>query len=326
MVSEKFCLRWNDFESNISTAFRELRDDKDFFDVTLACDDEQIQAHKVILSGCSPFFRNIFRRNPHQHPLLYLKGVKYTDMQAVLNFMYQGEVSVAQEELNSFLSVAEELKVKGLTQNDSSSHQTKTNSPPLKPEGAGVKESYKQPPLPRHTQPAPAVRVEEVHAETDIQEVVPIKSEPRDPPSQTRTPLVAPTHMYSNIHQTVAGDTTEEHSVAPYQEEAGYEEYEHYQYEDDISMSAQDKGFANVQSPEDLQQYINKDSNTKESCCTLCTFRSKIPALVKNHLEGVHFSGVFTYSCELCDKTCNGKNALRVHNSKFHSKKAANRF
>ena len=73
MASEKFCLRWNDFESNISTAFRELRDDKDFFDVTLACDDEQIQAHKVILSACSPFFWGVLRRNPHAHPLLYLK-------------------------------------------------------------------------------------------------------------------------------------------------------------------------------------------------------------------------------------------------------------
>jgi len=55
MSSDKFCLRWNDFESNISVAFRELREDKDFFDVTLACDDEQIQAHKVILSACFTF-------------------------------------------------------------------------------------------------------------------------------------------------------------------------------------------------------------------------------------------------------------------------------
>ena len=72
---EKFCLRWNDFESNISTAFKEVREDKDFFDVTIACGDEQIQAHKVILSACSPFFRTVLRNNRHEHPLLYLKGV-----------------------------------------------------------------------------------------------------------------------------------------------------------------------------------------------------------------------------------------------------------
>jgi hypothetical protein len=57
--TEKFCLRWNDFESNISAAFRELRDEKDFFDISLAVEDaqHQVQAHKVVLSACSPFFR-----------------------------------------------------------------------------------------------------------------------------------------------------------------------------------------------------------------------------------------------------------------------------
>lgn len=114
--SEKFCLKWNDFEANISLAFRELRDDKDFFDITLVCDDEQVEAHKVVLSACSPFFRSLLRRNRHQHPLLLLRGVALPELLAVLTFMYHGEVNVAQEELNSFLALAEELQVKGLTQ------------------------------------------------------------------------------------------------------------------------------------------------------------------------------------------------------------------
>ena len=109
--NEKFCLRWNDFESNISVAFREIREEKDFFDCTLSCGSRQIQAHKLILSACSPFFRSILKQNPHQHPLLYLKGVKFTDLQAVLTFMYNGEVNVAQQDLNSFLSVAKDLEV-----------------------------------------------------------------------------------------------------------------------------------------------------------------------------------------------------------------------
>ena len=115
---EKFCLRWNDFGSSISSAFQELKEDKDFFDVTLACEDNQLQAHKVILSACSSFFKSILRKNPHQHPLVYLKGVKYEDIVAVLDFMYHGEVNVAQDDLNNFLSIAEDLKVKGLTQAD----------------------------------------------------------------------------------------------------------------------------------------------------------------------------------------------------------------
>jgi hypothetical protein len=130
---ENFCLRWNDFENNISSSFRELRDDKDFFDITLVCDDNQLEADKVILSACSPFFRTVLKKNPHQHPLLYLKGVNYRELLSVLNFMYHGEVNIAQDDLNTFLSVAEDLQVKGLTQSQTnnqskhSSHSLKTN-------------------------------------------------------------------------------------------------------------------------------------------------------------------------------------------------------
>ena len=170
MESEKFCLRWNDFESNISTAFKELYSDKEFFDVTLACDDEQLPAHKVILSACSPFFRNILRRNPHQHPLLYLKGVKYQELLSVLNFMYHGEVNVAQEELNSFLSVAEDLRVKGLTQNSSRSQQQTYKQEPVKQTPVRARDPPERPdmspaPPKRPRPPAPALfRQEEVLA------------------------------------------------------------------------------------------------------------------------------------------------------------------
>ena len=116
--SDNFCLRWNDFESNISTSFRELREDNEFFDVTLCCDNgvDLVQAHKVILAACSPLFRKILAHQRHQqNPLLYLKGIRLKELQAVLNFMYHGEVNVAQDSLNNFLAVAEELAVKGKT-------------------------------------------------------------------------------------------------------------------------------------------------------------------------------------------------------------------
>jgi len=126
--ADQFCLRWNEFQSKVSNAFKELREEKEFFDVTLACDDGQVEAHKVILSACSPFFRDILRRNPHQHPLLYLKGVKFLEVASLLDFMYQGEVNVGQNELSSFLAVAEELKVKGLTQNNTGETEDAINN------------------------------------------------------------------------------------------------------------------------------------------------------------------------------------------------------
>ena len=69
-TTENFCLRWNDFESNLSSAFRELRDDADFFDVTLATDEDEVKAHKVVLSACSP----------------HLKQVKYPYVGLTLNY------------------------------------------------------------------------------------------------------------------------------------------------------------------------------------------------------------------------------------------------
>ena len=110
--------RWNDFESNISTSFRELREDSEFLDVTLCCDNgvDIVQAHKVILAACSPLFRKILsRQKSQQNPFLYLKGIRLKELRAVLDFIYHGEVNVAQDSLNNFLAVAEELAIKGLT-------------------------------------------------------------------------------------------------------------------------------------------------------------------------------------------------------------------
>ena len=125
MSSNQYHLSWNDFESNLSLAFREIRDEKEFFDCTLSCGSRQIQAHKIILSACSPVLRSILKQNPHQHPLLYLKGVQCTDLEPLLSFMYHGSVNVALEDLNSFLAVAKEFEVKGLTVNGSEEY-TKT--------------------------------------------------------------------------------------------------------------------------------------------------------------------------------------------------------
>jgi len=132
--SDNFCLRWNDFEQNISTSFRELREDSEFFDVSLCCDNgiDVIPAHKVILAACSPLFRKILsRQKSHQpSPFLYLKGIHLKELQAVLNFIYHGEVNVAQDALNAFLAVAEELAIKGLT-SDSKPGSEKNSAPNL---------------------------------------------------------------------------------------------------------------------------------------------------------------------------------------------------
>jgi len=119
-MSEKLSLRWNDFQENINVAFGSLRDDKELSDVTLVCEDgQQFEAHKVILATSSPFFKNMLIRNKHQHPLIYMRGVKSEDLMAMVDFLYFGEANVCKENLEHFLELAAELSIKGLTKESS---------------------------------------------------------------------------------------------------------------------------------------------------------------------------------------------------------------
>ena len=130
-TSEKFCLKWNDFQKNVGTAFGSLRQDEDFTDVTLASvDGQQIQAHKIILAASSPFFQTLLRKNKHAHPLIYMRGIKSAELVAIVDFLYYGETNIYQDDLDSFLNIAEELSLQGLSGGtEENVAQTTTNTP-----------------------------------------------------------------------------------------------------------------------------------------------------------------------------------------------------
>jgi len=329
MASEKFCLRWNDFENNISSAFKELREDKSFFDVTLACDDEQMLAHKVILSACSPFFRNILRRNPHQHPLLYLKGVKYTDLQAVLNFMYHGEVNVAQEELNSFLAVAEDLRVKGLTQNTSENLNSRRKSvnalipPPQKSHNRiPERESAAAPPPPakRQFQQSNPQPVFPRSDEDDIQEIVPVKSEPKDIPA-TPAPPQPPQPMYSPLPPPVVSNQALAHTedqVMGYED--SYEDYGQYGEDTYEDGGLGQGGNANSKVWRDEVEQKIESMYQKQSeggfACLVCGYFNKLRQNMQKHAE-THIDTP-GYPCNYCLKHFKTKNSLNTHTSQKH--------
>eukprot|EP00092_Neocalanus_flemingeri_P006039 GFUD01006507.1.p1 GENE.GFUD01006507.1~~GFUD01006507.1.p1 ORF type:complete len:266 (-),score=105.07 GFUD01006507.1:354-1151(-) len=115
---EAFCLKWNDFQGSISSSLGSLRTTSDLLDVTLQCGTESLQCHRLVLSACSDWFKTVFRALPAvtQHPVIVLWEATARDMALLLDFMYNGEVNVKQENLNSFLALAEKLSVRGLTQ------------------------------------------------------------------------------------------------------------------------------------------------------------------------------------------------------------------
>ena len=112
---EKFCLKWNDFQVNVSNSFSTLRNENDFYDVSLVSDDDQVvSAHKVVLSASSEFFKNVLRKADHAKPMIYLSGVESTELNCILDYIYEGEVQLYQKDLNKFLDVAQKLKINGL--------------------------------------------------------------------------------------------------------------------------------------------------------------------------------------------------------------------
>ena len=108
-------MKWNDFEANASKSFTILRKEEDFSDVTLVSDDEKhISAHKLVLSASSEFFNLILKKVKHSNPLIYLNGIKSKELSFILDYIYEGEVQIYQEEMDNFLEVAQKLKIEGL--------------------------------------------------------------------------------------------------------------------------------------------------------------------------------------------------------------------
>merc|ERR1719509_165760 len=117
-LNERLWLKWANFNENVSLAFGERRKDMVFSDVTLVCEDgQQMEAHKVILASASPFFLELLKKNQHPHPLIYMKEVKAEELTVLIDFLYFGEASIYQENLDSFLATVKELKVRGLSEN-----------------------------------------------------------------------------------------------------------------------------------------------------------------------------------------------------------------
>ena len=132
-MSERLCLKWNEFQENIHQTFGGLRNTQEFADVTLVCEDgQQMEAHRVVLASSSPFFRKMLERLNHPHPLIYMRGLTHEDLMAMLDFIYYGEATVTEEKAENFLLIADDLQIKGLSDNAKINDQNQVEPKPTK--------------------------------------------------------------------------------------------------------------------------------------------------------------------------------------------------
>lgn len=334
--TDNFCLRWNDFAENVSGAFKELRTESDFFDVTLACTDsgsKTLQAHKVILSACSNFFKSTFRQqtnaNKHPNPYIYLRGVTYTDLTSILDFIYNGEVNVAQEDLNSFLAVAEELQIKGLTNRDtpnSGTSNSASNSETPKKFTASTPSASKssdrprsaareeQPPVKkvRKSSPAPIPTPskpiqqkfipEPIEIEPEeVKEVVNIKDDPEVVMASTSAVNV------DEAGQDFGGDEYDE-SYDGYYEDDGAEMGDGAEgtdgTKDDTISNAMKAMWSSV--PAESAGLPNM------ARCHLCNAETR-QNKISRHLKEVHEIGLVIHKCPRCERTFKRKYKFDQH-------------
>merc|ERR1711936_979813 len=135
MMGETYDLKWKTYNDHIVGVFKDLGEEGHFADVTLVSDDQMpTPAHKVVLSACSPVLKTLLVNNPHSHPLLYLRGIKQTELQAILKFMYFGETQIFENRINEFVSVAKDLEVKEISKEHDDEIETAEETQIIEPE------------------------------------------------------------------------------------------------------------------------------------------------------------------------------------------------
>ncbi|XP_071522808.1 uncharacterized protein [Panulirus ornatus] len=234
----EYCLRWNNHQPNLVTVFSELLTSEALVDVTLATDGHYIHAHKLVLSACSIYFKDLFGANPCKHPIVILKDIRIDDLKTVIDFIYRGEVNVSQDRLQDVLKTAESLRIKGLAENprsfdEMSSHGARFSSslgsqvtrqrssltdsrePSLSLEGEDEGEPGTPPSSKKRKITASHDSSESIHEETENEDrgrSCEVKDEPLDEYENEKTQS-RDTEQESNVG--VSQDTGEESSMTP---------------------------------------------------------------------------------------------------------------
>jgi len=316
---QRFSLRWNNYQSHLVTAFESLLDEKDFIDVTLGVEGRKLPAHKMLLSACSPYFRELLKGNPCQHPIIILRDIKYDDLFSLLQFMYNGEVNVAQDQLNSFLKSAESLKIRGLTDNESENADRPAVVVP--PPRERLQDNDLQPPPVKKKRPYP-----ESAPIPHTPSPAPIISAP--PPTKRPQPSPAPAPRPEPVKQEIIElsdehyENTEQYAPEPPAPNANLSTGYHGQ---DPASQSYDDGGAHAMVPadeggmEDMQgdgtQGYFEDFNVDSIItCEVCfqSFRNQGSLI---HHMSVH-KGITT--CRVCGKVQSRVANLKRHLARVH--------
>ncbi|XP_069692356.1 modifier of mdg4-like isoform X3 [Periplaneta americana] len=319
---EQFSLRWNNFHSNLSAGFHALLEGEDLVDVTLAAGGQFVQAHKIVLSVCSPYFKELFKVNPCKHPIVILKDVCHKELVAILQFMYQGEVNVRQEELAAFLKTAEMLQIKGLTGDDSPA--TNTSIPIPVPASERTPQSRTQP------QPQPVLEPLVIQSEEPPTRAYKRMRTSESQPPPSTTSVASPPCTVNEDTSGVEFMEMTKPKVEPVDYESDIEEVDRKLPSQEDSLVQLLGGESSSQSHQDATQGtapifasipgLSQDSGGSQDGGQDNIMQSMtLPLIVmQRNPSSKVMSKPNYFPCKLCDKSFTWRNSLQTHVNNIH--------
>ena len=320
-----------------------MRKDEDFKDVTLVCEgDKLVRAHRVVLASYSPFFKAAFaRKKQSKQRKIFLKGIGAKDMASVLDFIYYGEVTMARDDVEEFLAVAEDLKVTGIvdgtTNNEENLEKTsnidiihsKNTNDLLKSVGHNFEEietglltlEGTKKPLSSSSPNTSIVesehyikKVEEVKTTNITEQLCSVK-------------VVEERIIHETQGKVFKNDGNEmEHKKMSRKEMKHILALSHKKSQNEVdkfpgTMVPQDVLVKENDEVKDLVSQIDSMMMKQDGLwiCKKCGKKRKDKHRIIVHVEGIHISG-FYHPCSLCGKSLTSRTSLASHVRKFHTK------
>ena len=302
-MAEKLNLRWDSFHSSLGTSLKNLRDKQEFCDVTLAADDDQVQAHKIIISAGSTFFEKILRNNVHAHPFVYLKGMKMSHLKDILTFMYLGQVEVSEVNLGEFLEVAKDLEILGL----STENQTGRDLMPM-PQSPNVAEAQENFKLQGNSNQK---EYSKLQGDSKLQKNYMLKENKELQPRQIE-------EVFHPIKYESPNEIFLQQNIIEIENyEGNDQEYLAEEHLDEDIIEDNELKPISVLGTNERTNLFTQENSEGRLKCDLCEKSYKNKSDLRNHVQ--NHTNAFSFSCDLCDgKVYKSKNSLRMHINNFH--------
>lgn len=312
-AGDSFCLKWNDFQSGITAGFCDIRAANHLLDVTVRCGGTSLQAHRLILSSCSAWFREVLCSLPPaiQNPVVVIWDASPQDLHKVFDFMYRGEVRVQQDSLTSFLALAERLQVRGLTQPDREQQESpdrhqeaeQDNSRQTLP-GSSCSSAYSRDLAAGDKLPHP-----------------PLIPRKRRKSTALKSPGEGEEKEYSSEGRSVKLEASEQQShgeLIQYSDEVNDSYYDSYYEEEEGGGEEAGSAYSSQQQQQQQQPAsiieATKGMPSHGGNCPICY--KFIVTNIRRHMEDLHFPT--STPCTVCGKVFSSNNKMRSHKAYAH--------